>query len=89
MENAINSKILEKAASVQRNLSSEELYEIAYKASEGKLSKHGALVVNTGKHTGRSANDKFFVKEPLNQDKIHWGDTNIPISEDHFEIIYN
>ena len=45
------------------NLSSDELYEIAYKTKEGKLSKHGALVVNTGKHTGRSANDKFFDKE--------------------------
>ena len=87
MENAINSKILEKTRSVKRNLSSNELYEIAYKTNEGKLSKHGALVVNTGKHTGRSANDKFFVKEPKNEKKIHWGNTNIPISEENFDQI--
>ena len=87
MENAINSQILEKARSVKRNLSSNELYEIAYKTNEGKLSKHGALVVNTGAHTGRSANDKFFVKEPKNEKKIHWGNTNVPISEENFDQI--
>ena len=87
MENIINSIILEKASSVRRNLSSDELYEIAHTTNEGKLSKHGALVVNTGKHTGRSANDKFFVKEARNEKKIHWGDTNVPISEENFEKI--
>ncbi|SVD20655.1 uncharacterized protein METZ01_LOCUS373509, partial [marine metagenome] len=87
MENTINSQILEKAGSVKRNLSSDELYEIAYKTNEGKLSKHGALVVNTGTHTGRSANDKFFVKEPKNEKKIHWGNSNVPISEENFEKI--
>ena len=87
MENTINSIILEKASSIKRNLSSDELYEIAYKTNEGKVSKHGALVVNTGKHTGRSANDKFFVKEAKNEKKIHWGDTNVPISEENFDKI--
>ena len=87
MENAINSIILEKAKSIKRNLSSDELYEIAYKTKEGKVSKHGALVVNTGEHTGRSANDKFFVKEAKNEKKIHWGDTNVPISEENFDKI--
>ena len=87
MENTINLLVLEKANSVRRNLSSDELYEIAHTTNEGKLSKHGALVVNTGKHTGRSANDKFFVKEQNNEKKIHWGDTNVPISEENYEKI--
>ena len=87
MENVINSIILEKANSVKRNLASDELYEIAHTTKEGRLSKHGALVVNTGKHTGRSANDKFFVKEQNNEKKIHWGDTNVPISEENYEKI--
>jgi len=87
MENSINSRILGKAASVSRNLSSEELYKIAFETNEGQLSKFGALVVNTGKHTGRSAKDKFFVKEPKNKNKIHWGKNNLPISEENFEKI--
>ena len=66
MNNHLNNKIIENASKVSRNLSSEELYEISHKNGEGKLSKHGALVVETGKHTGRSANDKFFVKEDDN-----------------------
>ena len=47
-----------------------------------------ALVVTTGEKTGRSANDKFFVKEKASsQDKIHWGDTNVAISEENFNKI--
>ena len=30
---------------------------------EGQLAKHGPLVVETGKHTGRSAKDKFIVRD--------------------------
>ena len=69
MNNQLNNQIIENASKVSRNLSSEELYEISHKNGEGQLSKHGALVVETGKHTGRSANDKFFVKEDNNEDK--------------------
>jgi phosphoenolpyruvate carboxykinase (ATP) len=36
-------------------------------------------VVETGKHTGRSPKDKFFVKEPGSESHIDWGDTNRPI----------
>ena len=86
MENPINNKILS-TATVSRNLSSDELYDVALNKGEGKASKHGALVVNTGKKTGRSANDKFFVKEPNHQNNIHWGETNVPISPENFDKI--
>ena len=89
MNNHLNNQIIENASKVSRNLSSEELYEISHTNGEGKLSKHGALVVETGKHTGRSANDKFFVEENDNKSKINWGDTNVAISEDKFEKIAN
>ena len=89
MNNQLNNQIIENASKVSRNLSSEELYEISHKNGEGKLSRHGALVVETGKHTGRSANDKFFVEENDNKSKINWGDTNVAISEDKFEKIAN
>lgn len=39
---------------------------------EGKLAESGALVVNTGKHTGRSAEDKYVVKSETTKDKIWW-----------------
>jgi phosphoenolpyruvate carboxykinase (ATP) len=39
------------------------LVEHAVRRGEGKLAKDGPLVVATGKHTGRSANDKFIVRD--------------------------
>ena len=69
MENPINSKILA-TSNVRRNLTSDELYTAAISAGEGKASKYEALVVTTGEKTGRSADDKFFVKEKSSEDKI-------------------
>src|ERR1700710_2213356 len=45
---------------VYRNQSTALLYEHALARHEGMLGAHGQLVVETGKHTGRSPNDKFF-----------------------------
>jgi phosphoenolpyruvate carboxykinase (ATP) len=70
---------------VRANLSVAELYEDAIRAGEGMLAAAGPLVVRTGKHTGRSPQDKFFVKEPSSADKIWWGEVNRPISEENFD----
>ncbi|MEE9569808.1 MAG: phosphoenolpyruvate carboxykinase (ATP), partial [Candidatus Binatia bacterium] len=55
----------------------------------GKLSHMGPIAVNTGKHTARSANDKFIVKETSTEDKIWWGQYNRPFSVDKFNAVFN
>jgi phosphoenolpyruvate carboxykinase (ATP) len=73
------------ARQVRANLSTAELYEDAIRAGEGIVAADGPLVVRTGKHTGRSPEDKFVVDEPTSRDKIWWGPVNRPISEAHYD----
>ena len=73
---------------VWRNLPPAVLVEHALARGEGKLSKTGALVVKTGKYTGRSPNDRFIADEPEIHDEVDWGKVNVPISADKFESIY-
>ncbi len=74
---------------VYRNLSPSALVECALERGEGKLSKTGALVVKTGKYTGRSPKDRFVVDEPSIHDEIAWGNINVPISPEKFDSLYN
>ncbi len=74
---------------VYRNLSVPALVEKALQANEGTLSETGALVVNTGKYTGRSPDDKFVVDYPSIHDEIAWGKVNVPMAPETFEKIYN
>jgi len=75
------------AAAVYRNLTPAQLTEHALRRGEGTLSNTGALVVKTGKYTGRSANDKFIVDTPAVHDEIAWGKVNRPISREKYEAI--
>ena len=61
------------------------LYEEALRRGEGRLARGGAMVVTTGRHTGRSAGDKFIVEDPASAGDIDWGAVNKPISADHFD----
>ena len=64
-----------------------QLYEHALARGEARLAEGGALVVDTGTHTGRSPKDKFIVREPGSESRIWWGDVNAEISEEHFELL--
>src|SRR5579872_763620 len=67
-----------------RNLSSARLFEEAIRRAEGLAAAQGPLVVRTGKHTGRSPNDKFFVREPGSERSIDWGKANKPFDPQQF-----
>ena len=75
-------------AAVYRNLTPAQLTEHALRRGEGTLSATGALVVKTGKYTGRSANDKFIVDTPAVHDDIAWGKVNRPMKKEKFDAIF-
>jgi phosphoenolpyruvate carboxykinase (ATP) len=70
-------------ADVSWNLETPQLVEEALRGGEGLLARHGPLVVRTGKHTGRSAQDKYIVRDAETESSIWW-DNNKSITPDHF-----
>jgi phosphoenolpyruvate carboxykinase (ATP) len=71
-------------AEIFANLGTAQLVEHAIARGEGRLAQHGPLVVETGKHTGRSARDKFIVRDAETENTVWWGKTNAPMSPEHF-----
>ena len=71
------------------DLTPSELIEHALTRNEGSLTDTGALLITTGKRTGRSPNDRFIVDEQSTSEDIDWGDVNKPFSEDKFEALWD
>lgn len=74
---------------VHYQLSSEQLHDITLQKGMGKESSLGALAVNTGEFTGRSPMDRFIVKDKITEEKIWWGDINIPFEPSKFDALYD
>ena len=79
---------LKNTESIHYQSSPEELVQDTLRIGEGVLNDTGALVIKTGEFTGRSPKDRFFVKDEITADSVHWNDFNIPIEEKYFDIIY-
>ena len=71
-------------AAVHWNLTTAPLVEKAVERGEGKLTKHGALLVDTGKFTGRSVKDKYIVRDSATEETINWGAINQPMAPEHW-----
>ena len=74
---------------VYRNLCPAKLVEHAVARGEGTLAETGALVVYTGKYTGRSPNDRFIVDTPDVHNEINWNKANVAITREKADAIYN
>jgi phosphoenolpyruvate carboxykinase (ATP) len=74
---------IQTSAQLHWNLLTPALIEQAVARGEGVLAKDGPLVVKTGKHTGRSAKDKFIVRDAETESTIWW-DNNKSMTSDHF-----
>ena len=70
------------------NLPTPALYEEAIRRREGLVAHLGPLVVRTGHHTGRSAHDKFLVRESTTENDIWWGKVNTAFDEEQFDDVW-
>lgn len=86
-EDELDNYGIKEPARVYWNLTPPELYEEIARRYEGVLSEHGALIVDTGEHTGRAAKDKAIVNEPGSYDKVFWGDVNKEFSQENFNAL--
>ena len=78
-----------KNAKVNYQLSPDQLHSIAIKKGQGVEASSGALAINTGEFTGRSPKDRFIVKDAVTEDKVWWGNVNIPFDPDKFQKLYD
>ena len=74
------------AGTVRYNFGAAALYEEALRRGEARISAHGALVAHTGQHTGRSAKDKFIVRDDDTEGHVWW-DNNRAISRAQFDAL--
>ena len=79
---------IQTGAELHWNLTTAPLVEHAVRGGEGLLAKDGPLVVRTGKHTGRSANDRFIVRNSVSEDTVWWGKSNRPMESDAFDRLH-
>ena len=70
---------------VLRNLSKERLIEECINNGEAKMALNGAINVDTGKYTGRSPKDKYFVEENSSKDNMWWGEVNQKVDVSVFD----
>jgi phosphoenolpyruvate carboxykinase (ATP) len=81
---SLSDQAINTGAKVHWNLGTPQLVESALANNEGVLAKDGPLVVETGAHTGRSASDKFIVRDAETENTVAWGKTNVSMTPQHF-----
>ncbi len=57
----------------------------AVERCEGRLTKEGALLIETGQYTGRSPKDRFIVRDEITKDTVAYGKTNLPLDEEVYK----
>ncbi len=78
---------IQEPAKVYWNLLPEELDEQAICKDQAVLADNGALVVQTGKFTGRAPKDRFIVRDSITENTVHWDDINQPFLPEKFDAL--
>lgn len=76
-----------RVAKIERNPAPAGLYCDAIRADpQCNIADSGALIAYSGQKTGRSPADKRIVRHPDSDSEVWWGNVNIPVTDDVFEI---
>jgi phosphoenolpyruvate carboxykinase (ATP) len=73
-------------AAINWNFGAPRLYEHSLQRNEARIAACGPLVADTGAHTGRSASDKFVVRD-ASTDAVVWWDNNRAMTAEHFDAL--
>ncbi len=80
---------IQSPGTISRNASAPRLVELAVARGEGLLAASGALVTTTGRRTGRSPKDRFFVAHGDSKERIDWGQGNQPIEPGVYDGLFD
>ena len=86
-ENGIENQGLGNAKAVHWNLRPSQIYQMALERGEAEIAGSGPLLVKTGAHTGRSAQDKFIVRDETTEGNIWW-DNNKAMTSEQFDALH-
>ncbi|MEC9253703.1 MAG: phosphoenolpyruvate carboxykinase (ATP), partial [Candidatus Thermoplasmatota archaeon] len=73
---------------VHRNLSQQDYRDLELHRGEGVATGSGTVAVKTGIYTGRSPQDRFFVRQPPSEAHIDWGAVNQPLEAGAFDRLH-
>jgi phosphoenolpyruvate carboxykinase (ATP) len=86
-KHGVDTSGLKNLSAVHWNYRPAALYEEAIRRGEGQVAANGPFVVKTGTHTGRSAKDKFIVRD-ANTENTVWWDNNKSITQAQFDALH-
>lgn len=73
---------------VFRNLPRSQIVKATIDSGDGKLVGRGAVVVKSGRYSGRVPDDRFIVSDDTTRDKIDWNLVNRPMASDAFDKLF-
>ncbi len=89
MINELRVHRIDPSGNIHHNKKVDELAEIAIAKGIARRSKTGAIVVNTGKYTGRSPKDRYIVDTTNIHSTVDWGEINLPISQKQYMSLHD
>ncbi len=88
MKNDLKKIGIKSDTKIYRNLPVERLIEFSILKDNARIGMNGATMIDTGEYTGRSPNDKYFVKEKSSEKLLWWGPVNKQVDKKIFDELF-